>query len=233
MRPHTQDGGGPTADDDPAIQIERLALWDGGSEKLVQVNHPDIGWMFRDRNGDGTAGLGLCGHVRPHGRHRGPPAPPDLRRPDRSSSAGRRGTTRSSTGSSSSTRAGASRRGQYRRPLQLPRVGLVAELPQEPDRRPGRDPDARRGSCRRARALGHVERAVPRGRAPRTGGSGASAIPGRRPGRSRAARRPCGSGSSARTGSTWTASRSSSTAARPNRSTSRDGRRPSSSRPRR
>ena len=41
MRPNTQDGGGPTADDDPETQIERLALWDGASDKLVQVNHPD------------------------------------------------------------------------------------------------------------------------------------------------------------------------------------------------
>jgi hypothetical protein len=61
LRPHTQDGGGPTSDDDPEIQIERLALWDGSSEKLVQVNHPDIGWMFRDRNGDGTPDTGFAG----------------------------------------------------------------------------------------------------------------------------------------------------------------------------
>jgi hypothetical protein len=61
MRPHTQDNGGPTADDDPAIQIERLALWDAASEKLVQVNHPDIGWMFRDRNGDGNPDPGFAG----------------------------------------------------------------------------------------------------------------------------------------------------------------------------
>ncbi len=53
MRQHEQDGGAPTPDDDPEIQIERLAFWDGGSEKLVQVNHPDIGWMFFDRDGDG------------------------------------------------------------------------------------------------------------------------------------------------------------------------------------
>src|SRR5262249_28616047 len=33
------------------------------SEKLVQVNHPDIGWMFRDRNGDGTADAGFAGMV--------------------------------------------------------------------------------------------------------------------------------------------------------------------------
>src|SRR4029077_4027312 len=61
LRPNTQDGGGPTADEDPEIQIERLALWDGASEKLVQVNHPDMGWMFGDRNGDGTPDSGFAG----------------------------------------------------------------------------------------------------------------------------------------------------------------------------
>ena len=61
LRPNTQDGGGPTSDDDPEIQIERLALWDGSSEKLVQVNHPDMGWMFRDRNGDGKPDTGFAG----------------------------------------------------------------------------------------------------------------------------------------------------------------------------
>jgi hypothetical protein len=59
-RPNTQDNGGPTADDDPAIQIERLALWDAGSDKLVQVNHPDIGWMFRDRDGNGVPDKGFA-----------------------------------------------------------------------------------------------------------------------------------------------------------------------------
>ncbi|MDR3632556.1 MAG: CehA/McbA family metallohydrolase [Isosphaeraceae bacterium] len=61
LRPNTQDGGGPTSDADPEIQIERLALWDGGSDKLVQVNHPDLGWMFRDRNGDGEPDSGFSG----------------------------------------------------------------------------------------------------------------------------------------------------------------------------
>jgi hypothetical protein len=65
MRSRTQDGGAPTPDDDPATQIERLALWDGSSEKLVQVNHPDMGWMFRDRNGDGEADSGFSG-MPPH-----------------------------------------------------------------------------------------------------------------------------------------------------------------------
>jgi hypothetical protein len=64
MRPRTQDGGGPTTDDDPAIQIERLAYWDGNGEKLVQVNHPDLGWMFFDRNGDGQRDGGFSGMVR-------------------------------------------------------------------------------------------------------------------------------------------------------------------------
>lgn len=61
LRPHTQDGGGPTTDDDPEVQIERLAMWDAGAEKLVQVNHPDLGWMFRDRDGDGRPDQGYSG----------------------------------------------------------------------------------------------------------------------------------------------------------------------------
>jgi hypothetical protein len=61
MRPGAQDNGAPTPDDDPEIQIERLALWDGAGEKLVQVNHPDIGWMFFDRDGDGVRDAGFAG----------------------------------------------------------------------------------------------------------------------------------------------------------------------------
>lgn len=53
FKPHLQDGGGPTTDEDPEVQISRLALWDGQSEKLVQQNHPDLGWLFFDRDGDG------------------------------------------------------------------------------------------------------------------------------------------------------------------------------------
>jgi hypothetical protein len=61
-----QDGGGPTPDVEPESQIERLALWNDRSEKLVQVNHPDIGWMFYDRNGDGQPDAGferMFGHI--------------------------------------------------------------------------------------------------------------------------------------------------------------------------
>ncbi len=52
--PRTQDGGGPVTDSSPETQMERLSLWDDRSEKLVQQNHPDMGWLFYDKNGDGT-----------------------------------------------------------------------------------------------------------------------------------------------------------------------------------
>ncbi len=63
MRPGAQDNGAPQSDEDPEVQIERLALWDQGSEKLVQINHPDIGHMFFDRNGDGKPDEGYRGMV--------------------------------------------------------------------------------------------------------------------------------------------------------------------------
>jgi hypothetical protein len=52
--PRQQDGGGPQPDADPVRQIQRLAMWDGGSEKLVQCNHPNIVQMFGDKELDGT-----------------------------------------------------------------------------------------------------------------------------------------------------------------------------------
>ncbi len=57
--PHTQDNGGPLVADNLEEQIERLALWDDRSDKLVQVNHPDTGWMFYDKNGDGVPDNGF------------------------------------------------------------------------------------------------------------------------------------------------------------------------------
>ena len=51
--PHTQDGGGPTTHSNPIVQIERLANWDGGSEKLVQENHPLLEQIWADKNRDG------------------------------------------------------------------------------------------------------------------------------------------------------------------------------------
>ena len=61
LKPRTQDNGGPVVHTDPAEQIRRLALWDGGAEKLVQVNHPDLGEMFFDRDADGDPDGGLKG----------------------------------------------------------------------------------------------------------------------------------------------------------------------------
>lgn len=57
--PRTQDGGGPVTDDSPETQIERIELWDDRSDKLIQQNHPDIGWLFYDKNGDGKPDTGF------------------------------------------------------------------------------------------------------------------------------------------------------------------------------
>src|SRR5205807_6466999 len=55
LKPRTQDGGGPPIDADPAKQIRTLAEWDDPKlERLVQQNHPDIGWMFYDKAGEGV-----------------------------------------------------------------------------------------------------------------------------------------------------------------------------------
>ena len=52
--PHTEDGGAPHIDDDPLTQIKRLAMWDDGSDKLLQENHPNIVQIYGDREMDGT-----------------------------------------------------------------------------------------------------------------------------------------------------------------------------------
>ncbi len=58
-KPRTQDDGAPLSDADMEVKIERLALWDGNSEKLVQQNHPDIGHLFYDKDGDGQPDSGF------------------------------------------------------------------------------------------------------------------------------------------------------------------------------
>ncbi len=58
-KPRTQDGGGPRTAQSPEMQIERIALWDDNSDKLVQQNHPSIGWMFFDRDKDGQTDAGF------------------------------------------------------------------------------------------------------------------------------------------------------------------------------
>ncbi len=60
IHPHTQDNGGPQTDESPEVQIRRLAEWDNNSEKLVQQNHPNIGWLFFDKNGDNKPDAGYA-----------------------------------------------------------------------------------------------------------------------------------------------------------------------------
>lgn len=57
--PHTQNGGGPRASSNPVVQIERLAMWDNASEKLVQMNHPNLHQIYGDANGDGVPDKGF------------------------------------------------------------------------------------------------------------------------------------------------------------------------------
>ncbi len=59
MRPRTQDGGGPTTSADPLVQIERLKFWDNKSDKLVQMNHPNLVTIMGDKDSDGSADEGF------------------------------------------------------------------------------------------------------------------------------------------------------------------------------
>lgn len=59
--PHTQNGGGPRTDTNPVVQIERIAMWDDGSEKLVQQNHPNLHQIFGDLDVDGKPDAGFKG----------------------------------------------------------------------------------------------------------------------------------------------------------------------------
>ena len=58
-KPRTQDGGGPVINANPIVQIERLALWDNKSEKLVQMNHPNLPQILGDRDLDGKPDEGF------------------------------------------------------------------------------------------------------------------------------------------------------------------------------
>ena len=57
--PRTQDGGAPVTDTNPVTQIERLALWDDKSDKLVQENHPNLFQILGDKdlNGEPDGGF--------------------------------------------------------------------------------------------------------------------------------------------------------------------------------
>lgn len=59
LKPGTQDGGAPLPDRNPLTQTQRLFEHDNQSEKLVQQNHPDIGWLFYDKDGDGEHDMGF------------------------------------------------------------------------------------------------------------------------------------------------------------------------------
>ncbi len=48
-----QGGGAPLTDRDPKVQISHLFHYDNDAPKFVQQNHPDIGWLYFDRDQDG------------------------------------------------------------------------------------------------------------------------------------------------------------------------------------
>lgn len=66
LHEHRQDGGGPVADPNPELQVAHLAMWDDRSAKLIQQNHPDIGWLFYDKDGDGKPDSGFFTNALPH-----------------------------------------------------------------------------------------------------------------------------------------------------------------------
>jgi hypothetical protein len=53
VREAAQGGGAPRTDRDPRVQIGRLFHHDDDAEKFVQQNHPDVGWLYFDRDRDG------------------------------------------------------------------------------------------------------------------------------------------------------------------------------------
>ena len=63
-RPNTQNGGGPRISYNPLVQIERLAMWDNQSEKLVQMNHPNLHQIYGDLDTDGVPDKGFRGMLK-------------------------------------------------------------------------------------------------------------------------------------------------------------------------
>lgn len=51
--------GAPKTDANPYIQMKRLFDYDQGKFKLMQQNHPDIGWLYFDKNRDGNIDSGF------------------------------------------------------------------------------------------------------------------------------------------------------------------------------
>jgi hypothetical protein len=54
--------GAPKTDRDPYVQMKRLYDYDNGNFKMMQQNHPNIGWLYfdKDRNGDADGGFGTA-----------------------------------------------------------------------------------------------------------------------------------------------------------------------------
>jgi hypothetical protein len=59
LREGLQDNGGPAISTDPRTQFQRLLDHDAGAEKLLQQNHPDLGWLVFDADGDGVPDRGF------------------------------------------------------------------------------------------------------------------------------------------------------------------------------
>jgi hypothetical protein len=60
LYPRTQNNGGPIIDADPVVQIERLAMWDSGNDKLMQMNHPNLVQVLCDKDLDGKPDGGFA-----------------------------------------------------------------------------------------------------------------------------------------------------------------------------
>jgi hypothetical protein len=59
LRERTQDGGAAQIDLNPETQIARLAMWDDASDKVVQINHPNIAQLIGDKDLDGMPDEGF------------------------------------------------------------------------------------------------------------------------------------------------------------------------------
>jgi len=60
-QPFTQDHGAPPWHPDPREMARLLHEWEGHSDKVVQLNHPDLGMLFNDADADGQADGGFEG----------------------------------------------------------------------------------------------------------------------------------------------------------------------------
>ena len=62
MVPWAQDNGAPAWQEDPRINAIILRdMQGGGADRYVQINHPNVGEFFRDRDADGRADGGFVG----------------------------------------------------------------------------------------------------------------------------------------------------------------------------